>query len=319
MAFSVYAARPARRAAGGGARSPTTSDDARCSSRVDRRELVSMLVFVLPPDIGWLVVARAIQGLATGLATSVFSVAIVEQAFPRTASARGKPRGRLGRGGSRHRLPSSPARWCSSPPTRTVGLPHPCRGHGRRTGLCVLPRRDRGTASRRAGVPAPRRLGVPVRSAASSWPGVPGRLATWMFAAFFLGLGPAVLGAQRASTGGLVVGFTTFLAPFTAAVSTFASSPRPPAQRPVGTRGDPRRDGDGPYRARRSPPCPWSGPVPWSAASASAAPSVDRCDHRASRAGPRTRHPHRRHLHRGLPRVRRARRRRRSAGPAAGD
>src|SRR3954470_12500559 len=36
-------------------------------------ELASMLVFLFAPTITWVVVARALQGLATGFATSAFS------------------------------------------------------------------------------------------------------------------------------------------------------------------------------------------------------------------------------------------------------
>src|SRR4051812_13809614 len=43
-------------------------------------ELGAMAVFLAAPDIGWVVVARVVQGLATGLGTSAFSAAIVEHA-----------------------------------------------------------------------------------------------------------------------------------------------------------------------------------------------------------------------------------------------
>lgn len=43
-------------------------------------EIVSMLLFVFAPDIIWIIVARAIQGIATGAATSTFTAAIVELA-----------------------------------------------------------------------------------------------------------------------------------------------------------------------------------------------------------------------------------------------
>lgn len=43
-------------------------------------ELVSMLVFLVSPSIGWIIVARIIQGVATAGATSSFSAAILELA-----------------------------------------------------------------------------------------------------------------------------------------------------------------------------------------------------------------------------------------------
>jgi MFS family permease len=43
-------------------------------------ELVSMLVFLVSPSIGWVITARVIQGIATAAATSSFSAAVLELA-----------------------------------------------------------------------------------------------------------------------------------------------------------------------------------------------------------------------------------------------
>ncbi|QEV37467.1 MFS transporter [Streptomyces nodosus] len=43
-------------------------------------ELVSMLVFLFAPSVGWLIVARIVQGIATGAASSSLSAAVVELA-----------------------------------------------------------------------------------------------------------------------------------------------------------------------------------------------------------------------------------------------
>ena len=43
-------------------------------------ELVAMLVFLVSPSIGWLIVARIVQGIATGAAMSSLSAAVVELA-----------------------------------------------------------------------------------------------------------------------------------------------------------------------------------------------------------------------------------------------
>lgn len=43
-------------------------------------ELVAMLVFLFAPSIGWLIVARIVQGIATGTASSALSAAVVELA-----------------------------------------------------------------------------------------------------------------------------------------------------------------------------------------------------------------------------------------------
>ncbi len=43
-------------------------------------ELAAMLMFVFAPNIGWVITARTIQGIATGAATSAFSASVVEHA-----------------------------------------------------------------------------------------------------------------------------------------------------------------------------------------------------------------------------------------------
>lgn len=43
-------------------------------------ELVSVIVFLFAPSIGWIVIGRVLQGLATGVASSTFGAAIVELA-----------------------------------------------------------------------------------------------------------------------------------------------------------------------------------------------------------------------------------------------
>lgn len=43
-------------------------------------EVIAMALFVFAPNIGWIIAARAIQGIATGAATSAFTAAIVELA-----------------------------------------------------------------------------------------------------------------------------------------------------------------------------------------------------------------------------------------------
>jgi MFS family permease len=43
-------------------------------------DLVAMLVFLFSPSIGWLIVARIVQGIATGAASSALSAAVVELA-----------------------------------------------------------------------------------------------------------------------------------------------------------------------------------------------------------------------------------------------
>jgi predicted MFS family arabinose efflux permease len=45
-------------------------------------QLISLVMFLLAPDIDWVIAARIVQGIATGAATSAFSAALVELAPP---------------------------------------------------------------------------------------------------------------------------------------------------------------------------------------------------------------------------------------------
>jgi MFS family permease len=183
-------------------------------------EVVSMLVFLVAPDITWLVVARTIQGLATGLATSAFSAAIVEHAPPQLKKRAGglaaaSVAGGLGLGalvsGAAVQLTAHANALVFGILTAVMAL-----------GLGFVWLLDE-TATRRPGALrslAPR-ISLPRHVRREFYSGVPLHVATWMFPAFFLGLAPAVLSRQFGLTGGLVAGFTAFLGPFAAAVSTF--------------------------------------------------------------------------------------------------
>src|ERR1700712_3645254 len=43
-------------------------------------QIVAMLVFLFAPDIGWIIGARSVQGVATGAAMSTFTAALLELA-----------------------------------------------------------------------------------------------------------------------------------------------------------------------------------------------------------------------------------------------
>ena len=45
-------------------------------------QLAATLIFLIAPDIGWVIAARVVQGLATGAATSAFTAALTELAPP---------------------------------------------------------------------------------------------------------------------------------------------------------------------------------------------------------------------------------------------
>lgn len=74
------------------------------------------------------------------------------------------------------------------------------------------------------------RLGLPGNVRGEFAAGIPVHIAGWMFHAFFLGLSPAMLRLQFTLDSGLVAGFTAFLGPFAAAISSFVFN-RHPARR----------------------------------------------------------------------------------------
>lgn len=184
-------------------------------------ELAAMILFLVAEDISWVIVARVVQGVATGFGTSAFSAAIVEHApdhlkelgssFAGTAAAGGLGIGAL--------LTGAAVQFTPDANTLVFGILAAVMvvsfGVVALTGETVT---ERPGAVRsldpRISLPAP------VRREFRG--GLPVHVAGWMLAAFFMGLAPAVLRVQFGLNGGLVAGFTAFLAPFSAAIATLA-------------------------------------------------------------------------------------------------
>lgn len=189
-------------------------------------ELAAMIGFVFAPTISWVIGARVLQGIATGLATSAFSAAITEQSparFKKIAGglAAGSVAGGLGVGalvtGAAVQFTSDANTVIFSVLTAVMML-----------GL-VFVRFTPETAPTRPGalnslIP---RIEVPAALLSEFAAGIPVHIAGWMFPAFFLGLSPVILRLHFALEGGLVAGFTAFLGPFAAAVSSFAFNRHP--------------------------------------------------------------------------------------------
>lgn len=182
-------------------------------------ELGAMAVFLAAPDIGWVVVARVVQGLATGLGTSAFSAAIVENApdhlkrlgtsFTGTAAAGGLGVGAL--------LTGAAVQFTGDPNTLVFGVLAVVMVVG--FGVVLLTRE---TVSARPGAvrSLDPRISLPVHVRREFLGGIPVHLPGWMLGGFFMGLSPAVLRVGFGLDGGLVAGFTAFLGPFSAAVAT---------------------------------------------------------------------------------------------------
>lgn len=183
-------------------------------------ELVSMVAFLVAPDIGWVIVARALQGLATGLATSAFSAAIVEQApahlkklaggLAAASVAGGLALGALATGAAVQFTPVANTLVFSALAVvmvlAIVFVVFTSETSGPRPGVW------------RSLTP---RITVPSNIRAEFLAGIPVHIAAWMTPAFFLGLSPAVLRLHFDLDGGLVIGFTAFIGPFVAALASF--------------------------------------------------------------------------------------------------
>jgi MFS family permease len=184
-------------------------------------ELASMIVFLVAPSITWVVVARTIQGLATGLGTSAFSAAIAEHApahlkqlaggLAGASVAGGLGLGALLTGAAVQFAPDANALVFG---TLTVVMVF----------AIVLVTFTAETAERRPGAlrSLSPRITLPPHVRGEFLAGIPVQVAGWMSPALFLGLSPALLRLQFGLHDGLVVGFTAFVGPFAAAVSGFA-------------------------------------------------------------------------------------------------
>jgi MFS family permease len=183
-------------------------------------ELGSMLLFLVAPDIVWVVVARVVQGVATGLATSAFTVAIGEHApaHLRTlagAVAAAAVAGGLGVGAL---LTGAAVQLAPDANTLVFSVLAAVMAVGMVLVLMVAETGRRRPGAMRSLVPtfSLARAAHPELRAA-----LPVLVAAWMVPAFFLGLSPALLRGQFDHDGGLVAGFTAFLGPFAAALAGF--------------------------------------------------------------------------------------------------
>ncbi|WP_327432288.1 MFS transporter [Streptomyces sp. NBC_01236] len=180
-------------------------------------ELGAMLLFVFAPNIGWVIAARTIQGIATGAATSAFSASIVEHAPERheklaTIITSIAPAGGLGVGA----LLTGAAIQFSSHATLIVF-----------TALAVVMAVGAGVAASSAETATPRpgaarslipRVVVPAAARREFLAGIPVLMAAWMLAGLFMGLVPTIIRDLLGLHSGLLNGATAFVEPAAAAV-----------------------------------------------------------------------------------------------------
>jgi hypothetical protein len=183
-------------------------------------ELVSMVMFLMADNIGWVIVARVIQGLATGAATSAFTAAVIELAPPRRKRLGAvvgsvSPAGGLGIGalaaGVLAQVSASATSivWGALVVVMAVGI------------VVALLAAD--TAEPRSGAAASLRprIRVPVRARRQFAAAVPALVGSWMMAALFMGLGPTILGAVFGIHNVGIDGATSSIEPLVAAAAAF--------------------------------------------------------------------------------------------------
>jgi predicted MFS family arabinose efflux permease len=197
-------------------------------------ELVSMVVFLVAPSIGWILAARVLQGIATGAATSAFSAAVVELA-PERHKRLGSVIGSvapfsLGIGA----LFSGAVAQVSTAAAATVWTVLAVVMAVATALLAFAPE----TTGRRPGAVASLtpRVAVPRAARGTFTATVPAEVGAWMLASLFLGLLPTVLHAVFGVQSPLVSGLAAFAALGTGGV-TAGLTGRVPAQRilPVGS------------------------------------------------------------------------------------
>jgi MFS family permease len=180
-------------------------------------QLLAMVMFFFASSVGWLVAARAVQGVATGAAFSAFTAALVELAPPgrkELGAVIGSvaPAGGLGLGalmaGAAVQFSGSPARivFAVLAIVTLLGI-----------GVAILsgetvPRRP---GARRALRPE---LSIPRPAAREFAAAVPVQIGAWMFVGLFMGLMPTIVGELFHIDNGLTIGATVCVEPGSAAV-----------------------------------------------------------------------------------------------------
>jgi predicted MFS family arabinose efflux permease len=183
-------------------------------------ELASMLMFLFAPNIGWIIAARVVQGLATGAATSAFSASLLELAPDRArkvASIIGgaAPAGGLGLGALlsgiavQFSTDASAIVFCALAVIMILGA--------------VVAYFAAETVVRRPGALASLapRLRIPAAARVEFAGTVPVLIGGWMFSALFIGLVPSIVSGIFDIHSGLVEGISVFIAPGVAAASGF--------------------------------------------------------------------------------------------------
>ncbi len=183
-------------------------------------EVGAMLMFVFAQNIGWIIAARVVQGVATGIATSALTASVVELAPPKykrlgaviggTAAAGGLGLGALFSGIAVQFSPDADVLVFSSLAVIMVAG----------TLVTVF---SAETVTPRVGALASLipRVSVPAAARHEFRAAVPVHIGAWMLAGLFLGLVPTIIREIFHIDSGLLNGVITFLEPGAAAVAGF--------------------------------------------------------------------------------------------------
>jgi predicted MFS family arabinose efflux permease len=183
-------------------------------------ELVSMLMFIVAPNIGWVIAARVVQGLATGGATSAFAASLLELApakFRNLGAVIGAaaPAGGLGLGALfagiavQFSTEASVIVFTGLAAIMVLG------------GLVAIFARE--TVVRQPGGvrSLQPRIVIPAAARGEFVATIPVLLGAWMLAALFIGLAPTIIQSIFHIDSGFVNGVTVFIEPGAAAVIGF--------------------------------------------------------------------------------------------------
>ncbi len=184
-------------------------------------ELVAMLIFVFAPDIGWVITARALQGIATGAATSAFAASVVEHAPIRhkrlasmigaVAAAGGLGLGSLFTGAAlQFTAHASTIMFTALAIVMALGI------------LVVTFSAETVTRKRGATRSLAPRAAVPGVARPGFVAATPVLIASWMLAGLFLGLGPTIVQTVFRIDSGFINGLTAFIEPAAAAIAALA-------------------------------------------------------------------------------------------------
>lgn len=181
-------------------------------------QLVSILIFLMASDIGWVILARLVQGFATGTATSAFTAALTELA-PTSRKTLGSIIGSSGMTGGLSvgaLLSGFTIQFNEHPSTVifTALLIFTLVGIITVTLAPESVMRSRGAL--RSLIP---RLLIPAIARREFISAIPVIIAVWMFAGLLLGLAPTIIREVFDLNSGLLNGFSGFIAPAFASVS----------------------------------------------------------------------------------------------------